>query len=134
VQIVILPARSLAHNHIYTWCISHSNPMNLHGTKSTIEFAYRFYQSVIYIILPYMYPHIAVKTVTLVEASVHICVCKGISIIALSILARAMRRLFPSKKKIANRSFLKKLNVYFAKVTIININILSFFFTLSILI
>lgn len=48
--------------------------MNLHGTKSTIEFAYRFYQSVIYIILQYMHPYIAVKTVTSAGASVHICV------------------------------------------------------------
>jgi len=38
--------------------------VNLHGTKSTIEFSYRFYQSVIYIILQYMHPRIAVKTVT----------------------------------------------------------------------
>lgn len=109
-QIVILPTRSLANNHIYTWCISHSNPMNLHGTKSTIEFAYRFYQSVIYIILPYMHPHIAVKTVTPVGASVHICVCKGISIIALSILAKII-----SKRKTAGRLFLKKLNSCFVK-------------------
>jgi len=64
VQIAILPARSLAHNHVHTWCILHSNPMNLHRTKSTIEFSYRFYQSVIYIILQYMHPRIAVETVT----------------------------------------------------------------------
>lgn len=54
VQIAILPARSLTHNHIHARCISHSNPMNLHGAKSTIEFAYRFSQSVIYIILQYI--------------------------------------------------------------------------------
>lgn len=37
VQIAILPARSLTHNHIHTWCISHSNPMNYMGQNRRLN-------------------------------------------------------------------------------------------------